>query len=60
MGTKVQPVRIPDKLDVERKKVEAPGKPDIRVDVNGIAQFCRRGPKDCDYATDQMLLKLRD
>src|SRR5688572_22974412 len=38
--------------------VHRPGKPDVQVDVIDIAQFCRRGHRDCDYATDQMLLKL--
>lgn len=40
--------------------VRRPGKSDVPVDVNAIAQFCQRGPKDCSYATDQMLLQLRD
>jgi hypothetical protein len=40
--------------------VQRPGKPDVPVDVNAIAQFCQRGPRDCGYATDQMLLQLRD
>ena len=35
-----------------------PGKAEAPVDVNAIAQFCQRGPKDCNYATDQMLLEL--
>lgn len=39
--------------------VRHPGMPDMPVDVNAIAQFCQRGPKDCNYATDQMLLELR-
>jgi hypothetical protein len=39
--------------------VKRPGQPDIRVDVDDIARFCQRGPKDCNYATDQMLLDLR-
>jgi len=39
--------------------VQRPGLAPIPVDVNAIAQFCQRGPKDCDYATDQMLLELR-
>jgi hypothetical protein len=39
--------------------VQRPGQSAMPVDVNAIAQFCQRGPKDCDYATDQMLLELR-
>ena len=31
---------------------------DAPIDVNAIAQFCQRGTRDCDYATDQMLLEL--
>ncbi len=38
--------------------VRRPGQADVPVDVNAIAQFCRRGTRDCDYATDQMLLEL--
>jgi len=38
--------------------VSRPGKPDAPVDVNAIALLCQRGPKDCNYATDQMLLDL--
>lgn len=38
--------------------VRRPGQTDTPVDVNAIAQFCRRGTRDCDYATDQMLLEL--
>ena len=49
----VQP--LPDGSVVVRR----PGQADVPVDVNAIAEFCRRGPKDCDYATDQMLLALR-
>lgn len=39
--------------------VRRPGLPEVRVDVDAIARFCQRGPKDCDYAIDQMLLSLR-
>ena len=35
-----------------------PAQADAPVDVNAIALFCRRGTRDCDYATDQMLLEL--
>lgn len=45
---------LPDSSVVVRR----PGQADVPVDVNAIAEFCRRGPKDCDYATDQMLLAL--
>ena len=38
--------------------VERPGKTTLPVDADAIGQFCRRGPKDCNYATDQMLLEL--
>ena len=40
--------------------VERPGLPTLPVDVDAIARFCQRGPKDCNYATDQMLLELQD
>ena len=38
--------------------VRRPGQTDAPVDINAIAQFCRRGARDCNYATDQMLLEL--
>jgi hypothetical protein len=38
--------------------VRRPGQADAPVDVKAIGEFCRRGPKDCNYATDQMLLEL--
>ena len=38
--------------------VERPGRAGKPVDVAGIAQFCQRGPKDCNYALDQLLLEL--
>ncbi len=38
--------------------VERPGKNPLPVDADGIGRFCQRGPKDCNYATDQMLLEL--
>lgn len=40
-------------------KVMRPGLPDVAVDVAGIALLCRRGPKDCNYATDEMLTSLQ-
>ena len=39
--------------------VQRPGLAAVPIDVTAISQFCRRGPKDCNYATDQMLLELR-
>lgn len=39
--------------------VERPGLPAHAVDVDSIARFCQRGPKDCDYAIDQLLLELQ-
>ena len=39
--------------------VERPGLEPVPVDVDAIARFCQRGPKDCNYATDQMLLELQ-
>jgi hypothetical protein len=38
--------------------VERPGLTPVRVDAEAIGRFCLRGPKDCNYATDQMLLEL--
>ena len=51
-GYEVQPV--PDGNVIVRR----PGQADVPIDVNAIAQFCLRGTRDCDYATDQMLLEL--
>ena len=39
--------------------VQRPGLPALPVDVEAIARFCQRGPRDCNYATDQLLLELR-
>ena len=50
---KVQPA------DNGKLLVERPGMSAAPVDVNAIAAFCLRGAKDCDYATDQMLLQLQ-
>jgi len=30
------------------------------VEVEPIAQHCLRGPRDCGFAVEQMLLALRD
>ncbi len=40
-------------------KVLRPNLPDAQVNVDEIALLCQRGPKDCNYATDQMLLTLQ-
>ncbi len=40
-------------------KVIRPNLPEVRVNVKEIALLCQRGPKDCNYATDQMLLTLQ-
>ena len=41
-------------------RVTRPNMPDRAVDVDPIAQHCLRGPKDCNYAVEKMLLVLRD
>lgn len=41
-------------------RVTRPNMPTQDVDVEPIAQHCLRGPKDCSYAVEQMLLVLRD
>jgi hypothetical protein len=41
-------------------RVERPGMPAQTVAVEPIAQHCLRGPRDCGYAVEQMLLVLRD
>ncbi|MEO7547716.1 MAG: hypothetical protein ABIT82_04790 [Ramlibacter sp.] len=38
--------------------VKRPGLPDAPVDAEVIGRFCRRGPADCNYVTDKMLLEL--
>lgn len=48
-------VTAPGHLRVSRPKLPAQD-----VDVEPIAQHCLRGPKDCNYAVEQMLLILRD
>jgi hypothetical protein len=40
-------------------KVLRPNLPDARVNLEEIAQLCQRGPKACNYATDEMLLALQ-
>ena len=40
--------------------VERPGLASLPVDADAIGRFCLRGPKDCNYATDQMLLNLAE
>lgn len=39
--------------------VRRPNLADVPVDVDAIARFCQRGPKDCNYITEQMLLQLQ-
>lgn len=39
--------------------VVRPGLPAVPVDAHAIGRFCQRGPKDCNYATDLMLLELQ-
>ena len=41
-------------------RIERPGMPAQTVAVEPIAQHCLRGPKDCSYAVEQMLLALRE
>ena len=41
-------------------RVSRPGLSGQTVDVPPIAQHCLRGPKDCSYAVEKMLLMLRD
>ena len=48
-------VTAPGHLSVER-----PGLPAQTVEVEPIARHCLRGPRDCGYAVEQMLLALRD
>lgn len=38
--------------------VERPGLASLPVDAEAIGRFCLRGPRDCNYASDQMLLGL--
>lgn len=40
-------------------RVQRPCAASVPVDVDAIARFCRRGPKDCNYGIEQMLLELR-
>ena len=46
--------------EAEQLRVERPGMPTKTLAVNPIAQHCLRGPKDCNYAVEQMLVELRD
>lgn len=41
-------------------RVTRPNMPAQDVEVVPIAQHCLRGPKDCNYAVEHMLLGLRD
>ncbi len=40
-------------------RVDRPGRAARTVEVAPIALLCQRGPRECDYAVDQMLLELR-
>jgi hypothetical protein len=46
-------------LPAQRLQVERPGLAPMVIDIDPIAAHCLRGPRDCDYAIDQMLLSLR-
>jgi hypothetical protein len=46
------------KLPDGNVQVTRPGLAEQRINVQEIADFCQRGPKDCNYASDQMLLNL--
>ena len=48
-------VSAPGVLSVSR-----PGLSGQTVNVSPIAQHCLRGPRDCSYAVEKMLLMLRD
>jgi hypothetical protein len=39
--------------------VARPGLDSKTINVDEIAKFCLRGTKDCNYATEQMLIELR-
>ena len=41
-------------------RVERPGMPVKTIEVAPIAQHCLRGPKDCNYVIEKMLVELRD
>lgn len=43
----------------DQLRVERPGLAPVTVAVAPIAQLCQRGPRECDYAVDQLLLTLR-
>ena len=40
-------------------QVQRPGLSPVAVDLADIALRCQRGPRDCNTATDQLLLDLR-
>ena len=40
-------------------RVSRPGQPDKVIEVAPVAQFCQRGPADCNYAVEQLLIELR-
>ena len=41
-------------------RVERPGMLVKTIEVAPISQHCLRGPKDCNYAIEKMLVELRD
>jgi hypothetical protein len=46
-------------LPAQRLQVDRPGLAPMVIDIDPIAAHCLRGPRDCDYAIDQLLLSLR-
>ena len=47
-------------LEPGQLRVDRPTMPAQTVAVEPIARHCLRGPRDCGYAVEQMLLVLRD
>ena len=41
-----------------RLEIRCPGAAEQVLEVAPIAQHCQRGPRDCEYAIDQLLLGL--
>ena len=46
-------------LPAQRLQVARPGLAPVVIDIDPVAAHCLRGPRDCDYAIDQLLLSLR-
>lgn len=42
-----------------RLRLDCPGQAAQPIEVAPIAQFCQRGPRDCEYGVDQLLLSLK-